>query len=291
MRTARTQAFILAATSATVCAACPTFISAQQHQQPQSRIHVNSDLVALSVTLRDPAGNLVAGLHREQFQLFDDDVEQKIAVFAQETVPLSLVILVDNDLNGKTGLDMLHSVRAALAALSLQDRATICRFDMLFYPGENFTSDLDTLVAEMHSAQTEIKPTPKYVPDPVICGNSTTGAPCIAAPTYAGSRPSKALDDALFSASELLRSAAADTRKIILLISDGVNEPKLNKHNFESVKERLLDDNISVFSLATGSKSREIKILPHGRILAPLRRRHLFRLQHPRHGTTLFPHH
>jgi len=227
--------------------------SAQRQQQGQARVRVISDLVTLSVTVRDRDGNLAGNLGRERFRLFDDGVEQKITVFAEESLPLSLVILVDNDLSGKEGVQMVKSLRALIGGVSLHDQAMVCRFDMLFYAGDGFTSDLDKLMTEVKKAQGEIKPTPKYIPQPMVRGNSTTGSPCVPAPTYAGSRPSKALDDAVFSAAELLQNGAADSRKIILVISDGANEPKLNKHDYESVKERLLFENMTVFSLAVGS--------------------------------------
>jgi VWFA-related protein len=233
--------------------------SAQERQQGRARVRVNSDLVTLSVTVRDRVGNLVGDLHREQFHLFDDGVEQKIDVFAEESVPLSLVILIDNDLNGKEGVQMVQSLGALLGAVSPQDQAMVCRFDMLFYPGYGFTSDPDKLMTAVKNAQGEIKPTPKYIPEPLVWGNSTTGPPSLAAPTYAGSRPSKALDDAVFSAAEILQNESADRRKIILLISDGVNEPKLNKHNYDRVREKLVYENISVFSLAAGSDNAKPK--------------------------------
>ena len=259
MRSTHAKMLALVSIPLTVWTGTLRIASAQQKQQEHARVRVNSDLVTLSVTVRDHSGNLVGNLKREQFHLFDDGVEQKITVFAEESLPLSLVILVDNDLNGKIGVQMVQSLRALLGGVSLQDQAMLCRFDMLFYPGDGFTSDLDKLMTAVKQAQSEIKPTPKYIPMPVVRGNSTTGSPCLAAPTYAGSRPSKALDDAVFSAAELLQSGAADRRKIILVISDGANEPKLNKHDFESVKEKLLFENISVFSLAAGSDSDKHK--------------------------------
>jgi VWFA-related protein len=68
------------------------------------------------------------------------------------------------------------------------------------------------------------------------------------------------LDDAVFSAAELLGgSEAPDRRKVILLISDGVNGPKLNKHDYDAVKAKLLAENISVFSLAAGSDADKRK--------------------------------
>jgi VWFA-related protein len=231
----------------------------QQQQQPQTAVRITSDLVVLSVSVRDRAGNLVPDLRREQFRILDAGVEQEIKVFTEESLPLSLVILVDNDVNGNTGMQLVQSLRALMAGVSLQDEATVCRFDMLFYPGNGFTSNIDNLTVELKSTQAEIKPTPTYVPEPVVYGNSTTGSPSIAAPVYSGSRPSKALDDAVYSAANLLENAGSDRRKVVLVISDGVNEPKLNKHSFESVREKLLFDNISVFSLAVGSKTAKRK--------------------------------
>ncbi len=231
----------------------------QQQQQPQTAVRITSDLVVLSVSVRDRSGNLVQDLRREQFRILDAGVEQEIKVFTEESLPLSLVILVDNDVNGNTGMQLVQSLRALMAGVSLQDEATVCRFDMLFYPGNGFTSNIDNLMAELKSTQAEIKPTPTYVPEPVVYGNSTTGSPCIAAPVYSGSRPSKALDDAVYSAANLLENAGSDRRKVVLVISDGVNEPKLNKHSFESVREKLLFDNISVFSLAVGSNTAKRK--------------------------------
>ena len=228
-------------------------------QQAPTTVRITSDLVVLSVNVRDRAGNLVPDLRREQFRLLDDGVEQEIKAFTEESLPLSLVILVDNDVNGNAGMQLVQSLRALMGGVSLQDEATVCRFDMLFYPGNGFTSNIDNLMSELKATQAEVKPTPTYVPEAVVCGNSTTGSPCIPAPTYLGSRPSKALDDAVFSAADLLENTRADRRKIILVISDGINEPKLNKHDFESVREKLLFDNISVFSLAVGSNSAKHK--------------------------------
>jgi VWFA-related protein len=230
--------------------------SAQEQEKPQGKIFITTKLVVLSVTVRDAAGNLVPDLTSHDFRVFDDGVEQTLDVFAKEGQPISFVVLIDNDVNGKEGLQMVQRLRAVLGGISLQDETMVCRFDTVFYPGEGFTSDLDKLMAELKSAQSKIKPTPKYIPQPVVsCPASATGPPCLPAPTYAGSRPTKALDDAIFSAAELLQSVTRGRRKIILVISDGANEPKLNEHDFESVSQRLLADNISVFGLAVGSDS------------------------------------
>lgn len=220
----------------------------------QEIIRVQSDLVVLSVTVRDRNGNLVSGLKREDFHVSDEGVEQRITAFADEGLPLSLVILVDSDTKWKEGTSMTRSLGAIAGGLSVADEAMVCRYDMLFYPGKKFTSVSDDLLSELRATQASVAPLPSYVPEPLITdARSTSGPPPLAAPTYAGGQTSKAMDDALFSATRLLQDRGADRRKIILVVSDGRNEPKLNHHTHDEVVELLLRENVSVYSLAIGA--------------------------------------
>jgi hypothetical protein len=141
---------------------------AQEPEKSQAKILITTKLVVLSVTVRDGAGNLVGDLTAEDFRVLDDDVEQTLDVFVKEGQPISFVVLIDNDVNGKEGFEMVRSLRAVLAGISLQDETMVCRFDTVFYPGDGFISDGDKLMAELKSTQSEIKPTPKYIPQPVV---------------------------------------------------------------------------------------------------------------------------
>ena len=226
--------------------------------QQQAKIHVRSDLVLLSVTVRDGNGNLVSGLKQGDFHVFDDEVEQRITAFSDEGLPISLVILVDSDTKWTEGTAMAKSLGAIAGALSVGDEAMVCHYDMLFYPGANFTSVSDNLVDELKVTQAAVAPAPPHIPEPLITDpKSTSGPPPLAAPTYAGARTTKAMDDALFSAVELLQGRGSDRRKIILIVSDGRNEPKLNHHTHEEVVESLLSRNISVYSLVIGADRPE----------------------------------
>lgn len=104
-------------------------------QRAQEKIRVQSNLVVLSVTVKDANDNLVSGLRQDDFRVYDDDVEQKIAYFADDGLPLSLVILVDNDMKWKEGSEMTKSLQTIAAGLSETDEAMVCRYDMIFYPG------------------------------------------------------------------------------------------------------------------------------------------------------------
>jgi Ca-activated chloride channel family protein len=230
--------------------------AAISQSEAQSKIRVNSDLVVLPVTVKDRNGNLVPDLQKQEFQVFDDKVEQPIDVFTAEAFPLSLVVLVDDDLKSNDAAQMAPSLRAIAAGISSSDEALICRFDLKFYPGEAFTGDLDSLLAQLRSAQDASGPSTAG-PVPFVTGPSWhppgVGEPSPTTPTNLGRAPTKALDDAVFSAAQLLYDRGRGRRKAILLISDGINGKRFNHHTYEDTLETLIRDNISVYSLAVGT--------------------------------------
>jgi len=65
------------------------------------KIIVNSNLVILPVTVKDRSGNLVPDLGRDEFRVFEDGVEQKSMSSRRRPFPLSMIILLDNDLKDK----------------------------------------------------------------------------------------------------------------------------------------------------------------------------------------------
>ena len=226
-----------------------------RQSEARTKISVNSNLVVLSVTAKDRRGNLVPDLHREEFRIYDDNVEQSIDVFTAEAFPLSLVVLIDDDLKAMDAAQMAPTLRAITAGISPSDEALICRFDLAFYRAEGFTGDLNKLWADLKDAQDHSGPSTAG-PVPFVSSPSShplgVGEPPPAAPTNFGSRPTKALDDAVHSAAELLHDRGTSRRKIILLISDGLNGPPFNRHTYSDTLETLLHDNVSVYSLAVG---------------------------------------
>jgi VWFA-related protein len=232
---------------------------AAQQSEARTKISVNSDLVVLPVTVKDRQSNLVPDLQKNDFRIFDDNVEQVTDVFTAEAFPLSLVVLVDDDLKSQDAAQMAPTLRGITAGISLDDEAIVCRFDLSFYPGEGFSGDLNKVWADLKDAQGHSGPSTSG-PVPFVTPPSShplgVGEPPQAAPTNLGSRPTKALDDAVHSAAELLHDRGASRRKIILLISDGLNGPQFNHHTYADTLEALLQDNISVYSLAVGHSLR-----------------------------------
>lgn len=226
-----------------------------EQSEALARIRVDSNLVILPVTAKDAKGNLVPDMQRGEFRIFDDGVQQKLDVFTAEAFPLSLVILVDNDLQAKDTVIMGKSLRAAAGGVSASDEAFVCRFDQFFYPGPGFTLDSDELLADLQQARVDTKPS-EDAPTPFVTGPSWhvagVGEPKDIPPTHAGGKATKTLDDAIFASAEILHGRGTDRRKVILVITDGANGLNFNHHAYEDVLQALLRDNISVYSVAIG---------------------------------------
>jgi Ca-activated chloride channel homolog len=234
----------------------------QQNRQGKIIIPVNQ--VIVPVTVKDRSGKLVPDLRRDEFRIFEDNVEQKIVYFGADPTPISMVLLIDNDLGSKDARQVSESLLSVVAGLSvsLNDEAFVCRFDQFFHEGKGFTTDQDKLLTELKRTRLDEEPSvgpssAAIANSPSINGHSATGdAPNIAGATInLKSQPTKALDDAVYAAAQLLkdRDPERQRRKIIFLISDGVNGPKSNVNNYDTVLKDLLRYNISVYGVGVGS--------------------------------------
>ncbi len=85
--------------------------SAPDKQAPTYKVDVK--LVNVFVTVTDRNGAPVAGLKKDDFKLFEDDLPQNIAVFDRESeLPLSIVLAVDTSLSTRKDLKLeLESAR------------------------------------------------------------------------------------------------------------------------------------------------------------------------------------
>src|SRR3954447_22589678 len=87
---------------------CAVFLSsfvliAQDRAQPQKgekekdyTLNVDTLEVQLPISVLDKDGRPVDGLKQENFQIFEDKIQQTIKTFRHEDVPLSLGLVIDN---------------------------------------------------------------------------------------------------------------------------------------------------------------------------------------------------
>jgi VWFA-related protein len=169
-------------------------------------------------------------------------------------------VLIDNDLKSKDADKVTASLRSVIAGLSADDEAFVCKFDQFFHPGKGFTKDQDKLLTELK--RTSLDEEPSVAPPSAAINNGPTingHAAGSDAPSVAGAtmnikgQPTKTLDDAVYESAQLLKDRGRDRRKMILLISDGVNGAKFNKNKYDNVVKDLLRYEVSVYSVAVSS--------------------------------------
>ena len=75
-------------------------------------LQVDVNMVVVNVTVTDPFDRIVTGLDQENFQVYDEKVEQKIVAFSTEDAPISVGMIFD--CSGSMGDKIQKSKEAAL---------------------------------------------------------------------------------------------------------------------------------------------------------------------------------
>ena len=224
----------------------------RQASDPRARIRTTVELVVVPVTVKDPKGNLVADLGKNDFRVLEDGVEQQVSVFATEAVPLSAVVLLDDDLKPKAA-DQLHKSLLAIAgAFSESDEVGLAKFASFFTPVMDFTKDNDQLMVELKriiSGEDSLPDPESNAPHPTAGDHPIPGFPT-GAQQATVDKSTKHLDDALHDAAEALRVRDRERRKVIILVSDGV-DAKTNTYNYDQTLALLLSSDISVYAIGT----------------------------------------
>jgi len=93
-------------------------------------ISVNVDVVILHATTQDRHGNLVSGLGKTNFRIYEDGVLQTIKYFSHEDIPVTVGLVVDN--SGSMGSKRADVIAAALAfarSSNPQDQMFVVNFN------------------------------------------------------------------------------------------------------------------------------------------------------------------
>ncbi len=107
-----------------------SFAEAQENpQQPKQTIQVSVDRVNVGVIVTDHSGQFVEGLHREDFRVFDNGIEQPLTGFAAIEEPAQVLFLIES---GPAvlflGKNHLHAADTLLNNLSPNDRVAIASY-------------------------------------------------------------------------------------------------------------------------------------------------------------------
>jgi VWFA-related protein len=185
---------------------------AGDNQAPATDIKVDVRLVNLNVRVATRAGRAIAGLQKENFQVFDDGVRQSVSHFQPLTAPIHLVLLLD--LSGSTQEKMDVIVKAAarfVDALGPEDDVAVAAFARSFRLVSDFTRDRSLLKKQIRALENR---------------GTTTG-----------------FYDAMWSALDLL-DGVETLRKAIVIMTDGFDSSLMDpekwpaKHGFKELIAR-----------------------------------------------------
>ncbi len=113
------------------CAALsPHNLQAAPSYQDGYTIRTSVDLVVLRATVRDRQGAPVAGLDKEDFQVFEDRVPQQIETFSHEDVPVTVGLVIDNSgsMRSKRS-DVIDAALAFARSSNPEDQVFVVNFN------------------------------------------------------------------------------------------------------------------------------------------------------------------
>src|SRR5205809_844189 len=155
-----------------------------------SSIKVDVNLVVLHTTVLDDRQRFAEGLQSENVRVFEDKVEQKLAVFKREDVPVSMGLVIDNSGSMRDKRPRVNEAAITLVeASNPQDEAFVVNFN------DDFYLDLDT---DFTSSVPELKEALERI----------------------DSRGSTALYDAIVGSIDHLKKAGRD-KHVLLIVTDG----------------------------------------------------------------------
>ena len=124
----------------------------QQGAVPTFRAH--ADLVLIPVTVTDDVNRFVLGLQKEDFQLFEDGVEQNVSMFSGEDAPLSVGVLFDKSASMSYKLGSSRdAITQLLNALNKEDEAFLVEFADLATLSVGFTGNTGEIRSVLKNAQ------------------------------------------------------------------------------------------------------------------------------------------
>jgi Ca-activated chloride channel family protein len=193
-----------------VCFALALESSIQAQEQPQGVIRVGVNLVLVDATVKNKAGQIMADLKKEDFELREDGMAQKLDVFSRDELPLEVALVLDlSDSIGPFLGPLRDAANTALAALKADDEVALFTFSTQAQLRVPFTKDKSKIAEEINTFH---------------AGGATN------------------INDGIFLASENLLKQPPKGRRVIILISDDVGTDAGGQGTRDIVTEAIAAD-------------------------------------------------
>ncbi len=106
------------------------------------RFRAGVDVVSLNVTVTDPSSTFVRDLSREDFEVYEDGVQQDLSFFSRTQQPIALAILLDTSASMEDKLGLAQEAAIGFAhRLRPEDIAEVVDFDSKVDILQTFTND------------------------------------------------------------------------------------------------------------------------------------------------------
>jgi len=210
-------------------------------------IKVDSEVVNVLFTAQDKSRRLLTTLTQQDIKLFENGQPQDLTTFSRQVdLPLSLAILIDTSVSQQRTLP--EEKAAAMSFLETVMRPAKDEVSIISFTGEStLEQGMTNNLARLRRAIERVQFVP---PAGYIGGGVMTGTPPISGDNsiLAGST---AIWDAIWVTSdEVLGLAPERTRRVIILLSDGVNTS--GKKKLDDAIQAALRSEAIVYSVGIG---------------------------------------
>ena len=185
-------------------------IPVHTHNQDEGVVRVDVNLVILDATVKTKAGRIMADLKKDDFELREDGVSQKIEVFSRDELPLNVAVVLDlSDSIGPFLGPLRDAANTALATLKPEDEVALFTFSTDAELRVPFTNDKPQIAQQINGFH---------------AGGATN------------------INDGIFVAAKYLLSAPPKGRRVIILISDDVGTDAGGQGTRDIITESIAAD-------------------------------------------------
>jgi len=180
-----------------------------QSQDP-GVVRVDVNLVLVDATVKTKAGKIMGDLKKENFELREDGVAQKLEVFSRDELPLNVALVLDlSDSIGPFLGPLREAANTALAALKAEDEVALFTFSTEAELRVPFTNDKSEIAQQINAFHV---------------GGATN------------------INDGIFVAAKYLLNTPPKGRRVIILISDDVGTSAGGQGTNDIVTETIACD-------------------------------------------------
>lgn len=201
-----------------------TFAQNNGSEADEAIIKLNTQLVTFDVqVLNKKTSTPLAGLTKDDFEVYEDNVKQDITSFSQDRLPISVLLLLDVSGSVENIIPQIQqSAVKSLAHLKPEDEVGLMAFASGTGALESFTTNKQLIINNITRVMRQTQ----------LLGGNTF------------------LNDALYEAANHMKKFShPNYRRVIIVITDDILNKPFHGHKISDTKDQLLEAGIMVCGL------------------------------------------